>query len=409
MKFLYELSIYGYVFVIRIVALFNTKAKLWVEGRRGLLQKIQLDFQSSVAPKVWFHAASLGEFEQGRPVIEAFKAIYPEYEIILTFFSPSGYEVRKNYTGADYIYYLPADTERNAKRFLEIVNPRAVFFIKYEFWRNYFEAIRNKSIPLISFSTIFRADQIYFKRKGFNRDTLYLIDYFFVQNKLSGELLEGIGLSNWKKVGDTRFDRVLALRNNLQQFEIIERFKGTSKVMVVGSAWKEDIATLLPLINDSDLKFIIAPHEINTDEITSYRNSIVEKSAVFSEPETICKETKVVFVDSIGLLTSLYQYADYAFVGGAFRTGLHNTLEPATFGVPIFFGPIYDKFQEAVDLIERLGAFSVNSSEDLQSLMERFSNDSSFYKKTCEITANYVSENVGATTQIIDYCKQLNL
>ena len=409
MRMLYSLSIVSYGLLIRIVSLFNKKAKQWIKGRQNVFQEIEGDLRHNKSPLVWFHAASLGEFEQGRPVIESFKKQFPECKILLTFFSPSGYEVQKNYSGADFIYYLPLDTRKNAKRFVSIVKPKTAFFIKYEFWRNYFEVLREADIPLISFSTIFRKDQVYFKRDGFNRATLKLVDYFFVQNHLSGDLLNTIGLQNWEKAGDTRFDRVLALRTQRQDFEEIEQFKGESKLFVVGSSWKEDLDVLLDYINKGDVKFLIAPHEINISEIKKFQEQLRCHSVLFSELSELKAETKVVIVDSIGKLSSLYQYADFAFIGGAYRTGLHNVLEPATYGVPLFFGPKYQKFQEAVDLIERKGAFCVTSSNEFQSQVNRLLNDDELYSKTVDTTQNYVTENVGATDKIIGYCRKMKL
>ena len=391
------------------MGLFNPKAKQWIDGRKNIFNQIERDFINNTSPIAWFHSASLGEFEQGKPVIEAFRQAYPQYKIVLTFFSPSGYEVRKNYKGADFIYYLPADTTSNAQRFVKLINPSVSFFIKYEFWRNYLEALKNNNTPIISFSTIFREDQVYFKSNGFNRETLSFVDHFVVQNDLSGQLLSSISLDNWEKGGDTRFDSVLALRKNLKSFDYIKAFKGDSKLMIVGSSWKEDLEILLPIINHSKLKFVIAPHEIHENEIEKYRKTLKVHSVRYSNMNELQEDTKVIFIDSIGILSSLYQYADFAFVGGAFRTGLHNTLEPATYGIPVIFGSYYSKFQEAIDLIERKGAFSVTSTSELQNVLEKLINDQSFYNTTCAITATYVTKNTGATTVIMNALKKYTL
>ncbi len=389
------------------MALFKPKAKQWIDGRKNIFDKIANDFLDNTSPIAWFHSASLGEFEQGKPVMEAFKKTYPHYKIVLTFFSPSGYEIRKNYNGADFIYYLPADTTTNANRFIKLINPSISFFIKYEFWRNYFEALKKNNTPIISFSTIFRKDQIYFKSNGFNRQTLSYVDHFVVQNDLSGQLLSDINLNNWEKGGDTRFDSVLDLRKNLKSFDDILLFKGNSKLMVIGSSWKDDMDVLLPIINNSELKFVIAPHEIHDSEIEKYRKSLDVNSVRYSNMNELKEDTKVIFIDSIGILSSLYQYADFAFVGGAFRTGLHNTLEPATYGIPVLFGTHYNKFQEAIDLTERKGAFSVTSTSELQNLLDKFSNDQTFYDATCKITAEYVTQNTGATQIIMKALEKL--
>ena len=374
-------------------------------GRKNLLRKVENEILKNI-PIIWFHCASLGEFEQGRPIIESIKKRYPNYKILLTFFSPSGYELCKNYAYADYIYYLPIDTKSNARKWLDIINPKAVFFIKYEFWHNFINEIHQRNIPLFSVSSIFRKNQIFFKSYGdFNRDILSRFTHFFVQDKESQLLLEGIDIKKTTITGDTRFDRVNTIRQQTNTFAVVDAFKNGEKVFVIGSCWPEDMEVLAAFINQNEenIKFIIAPHEIYEMAVKRIENQIDKKTIRFSEA-TIenAKNSNVLIIDNMGMLSSLYQYGEYAYVGGAFGKGLHNILEAATFGLPVFFGnKNYSKFKEARDLIQLGGAYCVSDYHDLT---QKFTNmNLNIASTTAE---SYVQNNTGATKKILDYCEK---
>jgi 3-deoxy-D-manno-octulosonic-acid transferase len=424
---LYNFLICAYSFIIRIIAPFNSKAKFWVEGRKNIFDRLgsasltnhgstSLTNHGATSHSIhgstslaWFHCASLGEFEQGRPVIEAFRLKYPSYKILVRFFSPSGYEIRKNYTGADFICYLPADTPQNAQKFIEIVKPSIVFFVKYEFWRNYLTELEKQHIPVISFSAIFRPNQLFFKSYGgFYREILTKFKHVLVQNQESFDLLKSIDIQQITLAGDTRFDRVKQIVDAKKDIPIAERFKANRQVLMVGSAWQTDMEVLIPLMNllknDSNLTFVIAPHEIHQVEIMAWQKQIESKSICFSEVKTDTKliDYQVLIIDNIGMLSSLYQYADFAFIGGSFGKGLHNILEAATFGMPIFFGnKAYHKFQEAVDLVNLGGAYAVKSTDDLGEILNDLRLNEVKKKKTDKISQNYVLQNIGATEKVM--------
>ena len=408
---LYNFLIYAYSFIIRIIAPFNSKAKFWVEGRKNIFDRLGSTSLSNSGSTslAWFHCASLGEFEQGRPVIEAFRVKYPTYKILVTFFSPSGYEIRKNYTGADFICYLPADTPQNAQKFIEIVKPSIVFFVKYEFWRNYLTELEKQQISVISFSAIFRPNQLFFKSYGgFYREILTKFKHILVQNQESFDLLKSIDIQQITLAGDTRFDRVKQIVDAKIDIPIAERFKANRQILMVGSAWQTDLEVLIPLINslkkDSNLTFVIAPHEIHQEEINAWQKQIESKSICFSEVKTDTKliDYQVLIIDNIGMLSSLYQYADFAFIGGSFGKGLHNILEAATFGMPIFFGnKAYHKFQEAVDLVNLGGAYAVKSTDDLVEMLNDLRLNEVKKKKTDKVSQNYVLHNIGATEKVM--------
>jgi len=430
---LYTVSIRAYSALLRLVAPFNPKAQQWVDGRKGWLPKLREKLAGNTAPIAWFHAASLGEFEQGRPVMEAFRKQYPDYKILLTFFSPSGYEIRKNYAGANFIVYLPADTPENARAFIALVKPQLVFFIKYEFWANYLHELRANRIPILSFSAIFRTNQLFFKPwGGFYRELLTCFDHILVQNDESEQLLRGIGITKVTRAGDTRFDRVDQVAAARKEIPVVADFKtdGGNKpqpLLVIGSAWQADMDVLIPFLNSFEhpLKVIVAPHEIHNDEIERWRSQLTKPSALYSEVKEwnseIVKERKptqpehvrnadhfrsfalspfhYLFINNIGMLSSLYQYGEFAFIGGGFGKGLHNILEAATFGMPIFFGPNYGKFQEAVDLIQEGGAFSV---EDARSLADLFQKQYADRTQAAQITRDYVQRNIGTTAKVME-------
>lgn len=406
-KFLYILIVKIYFFFIGIASLFNEKAKLFTIGRKNIFQKIERDINKNGGTYVWFHCASLGEFEQGRPVIEGFKKVFPQVKVLLTFFSPSGYEVRKNYPFADLIYYLPADTSKNASRFLNIVNPVLAVFIKYEFWHFYIKELKSRNIPLLSVSSIFRSDQIFFKSYGtFYRNTLKLVNHFFVQNTASAELLNTIDIYQVTVSGDTRFDRVKEIAFTKKDLPIIEEFLRKSDSVVAGSTWKEDIEVLAPTAKDfPNIKFIVAPHEIDEGTIKVLQNNF-PNSCRHSKGVDMAKQ--VLIIDNIGLLSSLYQYGTYAYVGGAFGKGLHNILEAATYGVPVFFGNLnYKKFNEAVELEVLGGAFSLSDSVGLTKHLTFFEKNPEVRETVGYINKKYVKDHVGATNVILDYCKEL--
>lgn len=407
MTILYNISLYVVSFLFRIVALFNTKANQFVTGRKNLLKKLQEDL-NGVSPIIWIHSASLGEFEQGRPIIEKLKILHPRHKILLTFFSPSGYEVQKDYALADYIYYLPWDTPSNARKFVSIVNPVTVIFIKYEFWYNYCHELKQKNIPIISISSIFRADQLFFKSYGeFYRRILYTFSHFFVQNDTSIKLLNELNITACTRAGDTRFDRVYQIVKQGEAIPIAEKFKGSQKVFVVGSCWEEDLEVLAPFINEHyyQLKFIIAPHEISEQFIHTIETSLLVKSIRFSKVTTApdLDDYQVLIIDNIGMLSRLYRYGEFAFVGGAYGKGLHNILEAACYGVPIFFGnKNYEKYEEANELIMRGGAFEISDYTDLRSKYEMINLPENFLL-ACDVTKFYVAENLGATDKIMSY------
>jgi 3-deoxy-D-manno-octulosonic-acid transferase len=404
MFWFYNVIIYIYTWLIRLAALRNTKARLWIKGRKDLFRKIEAAIDKT-QKHVWFHTASLGEFEQGRPVLEAFRQKYPDYKIVLTFFSPSGYEVRKNYEVADHIFYLPADTRRNACRFLKLVNPTMVFFVKYEFWFNIIKEIRSRKIPLYFFSVKFRPDQYFFKWYGsWFRHNLKMIDRIFVQDEDSLELLQSTGYPYGSLSGDTRFDRVLSVAAQMKSFPVIEAFSKNSKVLIAGSTWPPDEDMLKQLINKKteNLKYIIAPHEIRPVGIAAFQLEILVKSVRLSEAtiENV-EDAKVLIIDNIGMLLHLYQYADFAYIGGGFGKNVHNILEAATFGVPVVCGPNYHKFQEIIDLIILGGAFPVVNYFYFESTLLKLHSDDAFRAECSEICRNFVINSAGATQIIL--------
>lgn len=392
---------------------FNPKAKALLQGHRDQAEKLRRTFplvQSETL--VWFHCASLGEFEQGRPLIEALKAWRPSIKILLTFFSPSGYSVRKDYKYADFVFFLPWDTTKNARWFAEVVRPALAIFVKYEFWYHYAHELQRRNIPLISVSSIFRRQQVFFKPYGtLFRSILNCFDHFFVQNQQSVGLLQSIGIDQVTHAGDTRFDRVEEITRQSQEVPIAAQFKGVQKLMVIGSAWPEDMEVLFPFINENKnrLKFIIAPHELSEDFLIAIERSIEGKSIRYSTAKELqLQEVSVLIIDNIGMLSRLYRYGDFAFVGGAFNKGLHNILEAACFGIPVFFGnQAYQKYQEAVDLVLRGGAFEVGGYLELKSKYELMINHPQTYLLACEVTRQYVLENLGATDKIMAYCKKI--
>jgi len=406
MMFLYSIFVYLYASLIGVVSLFNKKARLWKTGRRGLLNTIAAQLKNETAPIIWIHASSLGEFEQGRPVIEKIKQDFPLYKIVLTFFSPSGYEIRKNYAHADYIFYLPADTPNNAKKFVAYIDPRLVIFIKYEYWFNYLHILNKKSIPVCFISAIFRPSHYFFKFYGsWALKRLKKVDYFFVQNELSKELLYSHGIKNVSVSGDTRFDRVLDIAQHKKHIPFIEDFIKDAHIFIGGSVWPHEQAFFIRFMNthkDKNIKYILAPHDIHENDLKLIENQANVKSQRFSKIGSVLEaDCKLIIVDGVGYLSSLYAYAHIAYIGGGFGKGIHNILEAAVFGMPIVFGPHYYKFQEAHDLVKEGAAISIDSYEIFEKEVLELLNNKKKHKELSEICKNYVVNNAGATENIV--------
>lgn len=402
---LYNISVSIYFAAIRLYAFFNEKAGKWVGGRKNLFEHIR----KSIDPGeklVWFHTASLGEFEQGREIIEKFREKFSEYNILLTFFSPSGFEIRKNWEGADYIFYLPADTPRNAKRFVELVNPEFAVFIKYEFWFNFLNVLHKKKIPVFIVSAIFRKQQHFFRwYGGWFRRRLRKINRIFVQDQDSLDLLKSIGINRATLSGDTRFDRVAAISKNLKSFPLVEEFSGSNRVLLAGSTWPPDEKLIANYLENNlpDLKLIIAPHETGEERLQSIENrfhdfGVVRFSSLGKNP---VNQNRVLLIDGIGYLSGLYRYCDVAYIGGGFGKGIHNILEAVTFGKPVIFGPEYRKFGEAVTLIRDGGAFSIKGNRELEHRLNRLFTDKEFYQNAGHICRKFIDSNKGATDIIL--------
>ncbi|MFV0590796.1 MAG: 3-deoxy-D-manno-octulosonic acid transferase [Draconibacterium sp.] len=405
MTFLYNLGIRFYALASCVAALFNPKAKLFVAGRKHWKQTLKSKVDNN-AEYLWFHCASLGEFEQGRPVIEEVKKEFPQYKIALTFFSPSGYEIRKNYDGADLIAYLPLDTKGNVTYFLDTLKPKKVFFVKYEYWFNYISGLKERKIPLYIVSAIFRENQSFFKNTMWGKwykKMLFSFEHIFIQNEKSAELLNKIGLTNYTIAGDTRFDRVADIAKRARKFENVEKFKGNSPLIIAGSTWKPDEELLTAFINNSKgVKFIIAPHEVTPANINRIHQLLKKRVVSFSKVQnTAIDDYDVLIIDSIGILSSLYQYGNIAYIGGGFGVGIHNILEAATFKLPIIFGPNYLKFKEAVDLVEHKGAFPIRDQGSLNTALNLLLDNKNERTKASGICQNYVEKNVGSTKLII--------
>jgi 3-deoxy-D-manno-octulosonic-acid transferase len=411
MLFLYNLVVLLAAQLLKIVALFSPKMKLFVDGRKSVFQTLTDKIQTTDRT-IWFHAASLGEYEQGLPVIEAIKKQFPNHKIVITFFSPSGYEVRKNNTVADVTVYLPLDSISNAKQFIKLVHPEMAFFIKYEYWPNYLNELKNQNIKTYLISGILREKQAFFKwYGGFYRNALKTFDYFFVQNENSKKLLQSIGFTNVKVSGDTRFDRVVSILERDNSLDFIEEFKDNKTSIVIGSSWPKDESLLINYINQSsdDIKFIIAPHNIKEEQIQELKKSISKKIILFSENvETrhalSLQEYSVFIIDTIGILTKIYSYADIAYVGGGFgNPGVHNILEPATFGVPVVIGPNYSHFAEATALVNMEGCISIQNQNQLNEAFDLlFQNEDERLEKG-HVCSTFVQMNKGATQTIMNH------
>ena len=445
---MYNIAIYIYLIGVAIGSLFNKKIKKMWRGEREAVDLLK-EKVDPTAKYVWFHAASLGEFEQGRPLIEQLRATHPEYKILLTFFSPSGYEVRKNYEGADIVCYLPLDTISNARRFLRAVHPVMAFFIKYEFWYNYLHILRHRGVPVYSVSSIFRPGQVFFKWYGRNyAKVLHCITHFFVQNEISLQLLKGIGIDEATVVGDTRFDRVLQIKEQAKKLPIVEAFKGINgkgdackedlsedagkgdfsedackgalsedackkdlsengckgcKVFVAGSSWQPDEDIFIRFFNDHpDWKLIIAPHVIGEDHLAYILDKLQMKAVRYTQAtEQSAAEARCLIIDCFGLLSTIYRYGEIAYVGGGFGVGIHNVPEAAVWGVPVLFGPNNKRFQEAQDLLACKGSFEVTDYDSFNTIISRLISDDKFRHQCGEASANYVKSRSGATDIIM--------
>ncbi len=403
MRLLYNLFILIYVLAARLLSPFNSKAKLWTMGRKGW----EASLLKNISPgntNIWIHCASLGEFEQGRPLIEAIKKGFPEYKIVLTFFSPSGYEVRKNYSIADHICYLPADTPGNAERFISLVNPAAVIFVKYEFWDNYTSVIKRNRIPLYLISGIFRINHHFFRwYGGFFRKILFRFSHIFVQDNQSMDLLTKIGIKNVSVAGDTRFDRVVEIADSAKSIPQIERFKGEEELFLAGSSWRPDEEIIARYINmyPERMKWVFAPHEIERPNIERLERLFTCEVARFSGFSEKSVEARVLIIDNIGMLSSAYRYASIAEIGGGFGKGIHNVLEASCWGIPVLFGPNHKKFREAMDLLSLNGAKSFASFEEFSEIIDKWLTDKNEYTKSAEKASLYVKDNAGATAKIL--------
>lgn len=405
---MYDIAIYLYLFGVAVVSLFDEKVKKMWRGEREAFDVLRRNVDPE-SKYIWFHAASLGEFEQGRPLIEQVRRSHPEYKILLTFFSPSGYEVRKNYEGADIVCYLPLDTRLNAIRFLRLVRPVMAFFIKYEFWYNYLHILRHRQIPVYSVSSIFRPGQIFFKPWGraYSR-VLKCFTRFFVQNEESRELLHKIHIDNVDVVGDTRFDRVLEIQRQAHKLPVVEAFKGDSPIFIAGSSWPPDEDIFINYFNQHpQWKLIIAPHVIGESHLQQILEKLRCKTVRLTQTnEAEAREARCIIIDCFGQLSSLYQYGDVAYVGGGFGAGIHNVLEAAVWGKPVIFGPNNKRFQEAQGLLKNEGGFEISGDDDFARLLDRFATDKDYLRHCGERAQEFVGQCTGATEKI---CRLLNL
>lgn len=402
-NFFYDFGIILYDIGVHLMAPFSRKPRKMMKGHWVVYRLIR-QLREDDAQYIWFHAASLGEFEQGRPLIEKIREKYPQYKILLTFFSPSGYEVRKNYRGADIICYLPFDKPRNVKRFLDAARPSMAFFIKYEFWKNYLDELNKRCIPVYSISSIFRKDQIFFKWYGGTyRHVLEDFDHLFVQSEASKRFLSRINVNKVTVVGDTRFDRVLQIREEAKELPLVEKFKGDSFTFVAGSSWGPDEEIFIEYFNNHpDMKLIIAPHVIDQGHLVEIMDKLKRPYQFYSriDDETI-EKADCLIIDSFGLLSSIYRYGDIAYIGGGFGVGIHNTLEAAVYGIPVIFGPKYHKFMEAKELIEAKAAFSIRDYTQFEELIDKLRKDETLLRETGLNAGNYVISHSGATDKIM--------
>ena len=399
---------------INIAALWNSKARSWLSGRKNIFDRLNAALKTNNAKLIWIHCSSLGEFEQGRPVTERLRSGHPDCKILLTFFSPSGYEIRKDYKGADWVFYLPFDSAKNAKQFLDIVKPSLVVFVKYDYWYYFLNECNKRNIPLVMISAIFRDDQPFFKWYGpLHKKMLGCFTHFFVQDQESRQLLESISIKNNVTVsGDTRFDRVSEIAGNFKPIDEIKRFCGSSPVLVAGSTWPNDEKLIKQAVDDSPgLKIIIAPHEIHKEHLQQIR-SILRDAILFSSLKANDQQPipgNVLVIDNIGMLSRLYHYATVAYVGGGFDKGIHNTLEAAVYGKPVLFGPNYRKFKEAIGLIESGGGMAVGSANEFTTRLKSLLTDQNELALRSTSSFDFVKKNKGATEKIMNYIEENRL
>jgi 3-deoxy-D-manno-octulosonic-acid transferase len=417
-KFFYILFIKLYPLGAALLSPFNNKAALWLKGRKNIFTTIESTIAQDTSKKIWMHCASLGEFEQGRPVLEKFKELYADHKLVLTFFSPSGYEVQKNNRAADYIFYLPIDSSKNARKFLDSINPSLVLFVKYEYWYYYLKEVHERKIPLLLVSGIFLPTFSFFKWYAkMRREMLHFFTHFFVQTEQSKQLLQSISITKVSVSGDTRFDRVLQLASEQRPFNEIAHFAGNTKTIVAGSTWTDDDEALDHFANTHpELKFIIAPHDIGKERlkecIALYKHAVLYSDYIklLKENKSPDKEVNTLIIDNIGILKFLYRYATICYVGGGFgNNGIHNILEAAVYYKPVLFGPAYDKFAEAIELIDKGGAFDVEDAIELEDQLEELLSDENLYKEASNIAGEYVKHNSGATNAVMKYIQENRL
>jgi len=418
-KFLYNIFLILYPVGIRVASVWNPKAKKWLDGRKNVFTTINTKLQTLNSKPVWMHCASLGEFEQGRPLLEELKTQNPELKIVLTFFSSSGLEVMKDYKGADHVLYLPMDSAANAKKFLDAINPSLVLWVKYEYWFYYLQILKQRNIPAILVSGIFRKNQPFFKWYGnIWKKMLDTFTHFFVQNEDSKQLLATINFTGNVTInGDTRFDRVLEIANTFKPISLISEFCGDHLVIVAGSTWEEDEIELLHFVKTHpEIKFIIAPHEIDTENLNNvkkeFHDSIFYSEWIADEVQANDQQSKtnVLIIDNIGMLSSLYHYATIAYVGGGFGvSGVHNVLEAAVYGKPVIFGPEYEKYDEAIGLVNEEGGVSIDGPISLEKVLNKLLNDETERKRRGDAARKYVHANAGASKKIIQFIQENRL
>jgi 3-deoxy-D-manno-octulosonic-acid transferase len=417
--FLYRIFIWIYPKIAWLLGFFNPKARLWHKGRKGIFKKLSAAFHKNTSPVIWMHCASMGEFEQGLPVLENLRREYPNHRILLTFFSPSGYEVRKNYSGVDHVFYLPMDSPSNAGRFFNIVQPSLVLFVKYEFWYYYLQEAKERNIPLLLVSGIFRKDQLFFKwYGGVNRKMLSFFSFLFVQNNASANLLQSIGYSQQVVIsGDTRFDRVISIANNFEPIPVIEQFCKNQTTIIAGSTWTDDDEELDHFANTNpSIKFIIAPHDIEEERLeeclTLYKHSILfsayQKAQDSGTP--VDESINTLIIDNVGMLSKLYHYATICYIGGGFgEDGIHNTLEAAVYSKPVVFGPVYDKYFEAEELLDCGGAFSIDDALQLEDLLKQLLTNHEMYQSAANASGQMVKDKAGASAKVMEYIQEKRL
>jgi 3-deoxy-D-manno-octulosonic-acid transferase len=418
-KFFYNVFIRLYPLAAAVISPFNEKARLWLNGRKTILTHIETSVAGDDAKKIWMHCSSLGEFEQGRPLIEKFKELYPSYKIVLTFFSPSGYEVQKNNQLVDYVFYLPMDSSKNAKFFLDVINPSLIVFVKYEFWYYFLKEIHERNIPLLLVSAIFFEHFSFFKWYGtWYRESLFFFNHIFLQTKQSEDLLKTINVTkNLSIAGDTRFDRVLQVAAETRSFPEIEAFIANAKTIIAGSTWTEDDEVLDHYANTHpEIKFIVAPHDLSKERIkeccTLFKHAVLYSDYVEMIKKQMQTDVTIntLIIDNMGMLKFLYRYATICFIGGGFGDdGIHNILEASVYYKPVLFGPAYDKFSEAIELVEKGGAFDVEDAIELEEELNDLLRDETSYNEACNIAGEYVKNNAGATATIMQYIQENRL